>query len=131
MCYPLGPVRKERAKKEKKVMSLPIKKEKKVMSKKEKKVMSLPILQVETCSFVPSSSLKALIKGKKAQEAFDQALLDGDATYGCNNRTMVSPSYILDQMGIAIDIHGATEQSFEKFLTALTTMNAQYIDLEN
>lgn len=95
--------------------------------------MIKPKLVVETCSFIPITSVKALIKNKWALNALDESLCNGSVSYGDSNRTMTTIVYILN---IIRNIIKSKEwkKSFDKAILALEEARdngVQYIDLEN
>jgi hypothetical protein len=91
-------------------------------------------LQSEKCSFVTMSSIKKLITNQEALSVLDKCLCDGPASYGNNNRTLVSFDYIFDMIKEASTLM-AKKKYFTEVKIALekTEWNgsAQYIDLEN
>jgi len=95
--------------------------------------MIKPKLVVETCSFIPITSVKALIKSKRALNELDESLCNGSVSYGDSNRTMTTIAYILN---IIRDIVKSKEwkKSFDKAILALeeaSSNGVMYIDLEN
>ena len=93
-------------------------------------------LAVETCSFIPITSVKALIKSKRALNEFDESLCNGSVSYGDGNRTMTTIDYILERIRDTIE-YSANTNSFNKAIAALEEAIANgangvtYIDLEN
>ena len=94
-------------------------------------------LVVETCSFIPITSVKALIKSKRALNEFDENLCNGTVSYGDGNRTMTTIDYILERIRRTIE-YSANAKSFNKAIVALEEALEEakangitYIDLEN
>jgi len=93
-------------------------------------------LAVETCSFIPITSVKALIKSKRALNEFDESLGNGSVSYGDGNRTMTTIDYILERIRDTIE-YSANANSFNKAIAALEEARdngangVTYIDLEN
>lgn len=93
-----------------------------------------PKLAVETCSFIPITSVKALIKSKRALNELDESLCNGSVSYGDSNRTMTTIAYIFNRIQDAVENSKGCEKSFNKAIEALEEARdngVQYIDLEN
>jgi len=93
-----------------------------------------PKLSVETCSFIPITSVKALIKSKRALNELGESLCNGSVSYGDSNRTMTTIDYILNRIRDAVENSKGIEMSFNKAIVALEEARAngvQYVDLEN
>jgi len=92
-------------------------------------------ISVQTCTFVSISSLINLIKGKKSKHEFECELNNGQATFGSNDRSMVTISYILEiidnariEMGSLIS---NKDDSFTKLISELNYIKPDYVDLES
>ena len=90
--------------------------------------MKMKTLPIETCTFIPVSFVASLIKSKKAQETFIEDLNNGDATFGSNNRTLVTIEYI---KGIMNQNNTASYNKARIALNDAVSSGCQYVDLEN
>lgn len=90
------------------------------------RTMSKPYLPIQTCQYIEASYI---FKGfPKAWEVFFES--ESDCSWGDNNRTMVSPSTIINAMQ-ECDCEDDEQAEVDSVVAILEGLGETYIDLEN
>jgi hypothetical protein len=101
-------------------------------------------MKIETCSFIPISSIwDTNANTEFARNAFNAASENFDFTWGSNNRSLVDAFTFGEAVAESLDYPSRPEEGeessdewkayreIEELLSVMTSMGVDYIDLEN